>query len=69
MSNSPSTRWEYKTCRPDRDETKKEAEDPEALLNDHGREGWKFVNTIDYTGGGTKYLVFRRPAASVSGRE
>jgi hypothetical protein len=61
MANADRTRWEYETCRPDRDETKKEAEDPKALLNDYGARGWEFVDTIDYTGGGTKFLVFRRP--------
>ncbi|MXR53022.1 DUF4177 domain-containing protein [Halovenus sp. WSH3] len=62
MGHSRPTRWEYETCRPERDETKKEATDPKALLNEYGRDGWEFVDTIDYTGGGTKYLVFRRPA-------
>lgn len=61
MGDSYPTRWEYETCRPKRDETKKEAKDPEAMLNDYGAKGWEFVNTIDYAGGGTKYLVFRRP--------
>ena len=62
MPASKSTQWEYRTCRPPRDETKKEALDPEAELNRHGTEGWELVGTIDYTGGGTKYLVFKRPA-------
>jgi hypothetical protein len=62
MPASDSTQWEYRTCRPPRDETKKEAEDPEAELNRYGAKGWEYVGTIDYTGGGTKYLVFKRPA-------
>lgn len=60
-------RWEYKTVRPSRGETKKEAEDPEAQLNDYGEDGWELVETIDYTGGGTKYLVFKRPAETADG--
>lgn len=62
MPESDATRWEYETLRPPRDETKKEADDPKAALNQLGAEGWEFVETIDYEGGGTKYLVFRRPA-------
>ncbi|WP_435159211.1 DUF4177 domain-containing protein [Haladaptatus sp. DFWS20] len=54
-------RWEYETLRPPRGETKKEAEDPKAELNKLAAEGWRFVETIAYTGGGTKYLVFERP--------
>ena len=63
MSHSDVRRWEYKTLRPPRDETKKEAEDPQAALNAHGDDGWELVETIDYTNGGTKFLVFKRPAA------
>jgi len=59
-----ATRWEYETLRPPRDETKKEAEDPKAELNELGAAGWEFVGTIDYEGGGTKYLVFKRPAGA-----
>ncbi len=64
MSESEATRWEYETLRPPRDETQKEAEDPKAELNQLGGDGWEFVETIDYEGGGTKYLVFKRPAQS-----
>ncbi|QLG49367.1 DUF4177 domain-containing protein [Natrinema halophilum] len=64
MSRSTVRRWEYKTVRPVRGETKKEAEDPQEELNAHGEDGWELVETIDYTGGGTKYLVFKRPAES-----
>lgn len=55
-------RWEYKTLRPARDETRKEAKDPQESLNALGDDGWEFAGTIDYTGGGTKYIVFKRPA-------
>lgn len=54
-------RWEYETLRPPREATKKEASDPKAELNALGEEGWELVETIEYTGGGTKYLVFKRP--------
>ncbi|MFT4947522.1 MAG: hypothetical protein ACI8TL_001766 [Natronomonas sp.] len=64
MPESDATRWEYETRRPPRDETKKEAEDPKAELNRLGAEGWEFVETIDYEGGGTKYLVFKRSVRS-----
>lgn len=56
-----AVRWEYLTVRPPRDETRKEATDPEAALNDRGAEGWELAGTIDYEGGGTKFLVFKRP--------
>ena len=55
------THWEYEVLRPPRGETKKEAENPKAAINDLAADGWRLVETIDYTGGGTKYLVFERP--------
>lgn len=55
-------RWEYRTLRPARDESRKEAEDPQDALNALGDDGWELAGTVDYTGGGTKYLVFKRPA-------
>ncbi|AEN05153.1 DUF4177 domain-containing protein [Halolamina sp.] len=58
------TDWEYETLRPPREETQKEAEDPKAELNELAAKGWRLVETIDYTGGGTKFLVFERPARS-----
>lgn len=61
-SDAESHRWEYETVRPPRDETRKEATDPKRALNELGAEGWEFVGTIEYEGGGTKYLVFKRPA-------
>lgn len=59
-------RWEYRTVKPPRGATKKEVEDPESMLNRLGRDGWEFVATLDYVGGGTKYLVLKR--ARESGR-
>lgn len=56
----PDERWEYETLRVPRGETKKESEDPKTQLNDLAAEGWRLVETIDYTGGGTKFLVFER---------
>ncbi|ELZ13861.1 hypothetical protein C479_03411 [Halovivax asiaticus JCM 14624] len=64
MAESEVTNWEYETLRPPRDESQKEADDPKAELNQLGAEGWEFVGTIDYEGGGSKYLVFKRPARS-----
>jgi hypothetical protein len=58
--------WEYKSLRPSRGETKKEAEDPIDEINELAADGWRFVDTIDYTGGGTKYLVFERPTTGDS---
>ncbi|WP_218839150.1 DUF4177 domain-containing protein [Natronoarchaeum philippinense] len=42
----------------------KEADDPTDELNELGAEGWELVETIEYAGGGTKYLVFKRPAGA-----
>ncbi|WP_458205075.1 DUF4177 domain-containing protein [Haladaptatus sp. NG-SE-30] len=56
--------WEYHTIRPPRGATKKESIDPINDLNDLGEDGWELVETIEYVGGGTKYLVFKRPARS-----
>lgn len=61
MVESDPIRWEYETLRPPRDETQKEAVDPIAELNELGAKGWEFVGTIEYEGGGSKYLVFKRP--------
>lgn len=67
MGTRDADRWEYKTLRPPRGETKKEAEDPVAEVNDLAADGWRLVDTIDYTGGGTKYIVFERPATRDDG--
>jgi hypothetical protein len=61
MPGTRPTRWEYETIRPPRDETKKEARDPTEELNELGADGWELVETIEYDGGGTKYLVLKRP--------
>jgi hypothetical protein len=54
--------WEYQTLRPPREATKKEASDPKAELTELGAAGWEFVTTVEYTGGGTKFLIFKRPS-------
>jgi len=66
MSRTDTDRWEYETLRVPRGETKKESEDPEAELNELAAEGWRLVETVDYSGGGTKFLVFERPARSAA---
>jgi hypothetical protein len=66
MTRKQSAEWEYETLRPNRDEARKEAEDPKDQLNELAGDGWRFVDTIEYTGGGTKFLVFERPAGSGS---
>ena len=62
MTTDQGTVWKYETVWPPREATMEEASDPKELLNEYGREGREFVSTIEYTGGGTKYLVFKRPA-------
>lgn len=64
MNQIQTDRWEYETLRVPRGETKKESEDPKSEVNELAAEGWRLVETIDYTGGGTKFLVFERPAQS-----
>lgn len=64
MEQTEPERWEYETVKPPRGATHKEATDPEAVLNERAADGWRFVDTVDYTGGGTKFLVFERPAAA-----
>ncbi|MCU4753592.1 DUF4177 domain-containing protein [Halobacteria archaeon AArc-curdl1] len=66
MPTGPSA-WEYETVRPPREATMREADDPKALLNEYGANGWEFVDTIDYTEGGTKYLVFKRQVGGDDG--
>lgn len=61
MTSSSETAWEYETVRPPREATREEAADPKEVLNDLGSEGWELAATVDYSGGGTKYLVFKRP--------
>jgi hypothetical protein len=59
--DSGRTNWEYELLRPPRDETKKEAANPQSEINALAADGWRLIDTIDYTGGGTKYIVFERP--------
>jgi hypothetical protein len=66
MDGRSPSRWEYETLRVPRGETHKEAADPEAELNELGREGWELAATIDYVGGGTKFIVFKRPVEEAS---
>ena len=61
MNDPDSRRWEYEILRPPRDETKKEAKNPKVEINELAAEGWRLVDTIDYSSGGTKYIVFERP--------
>lgn len=53
--------WEYQSIRPPREETLKEASDPTTRLNELGARGWDLATTIDYTGGGTKFIILKRP--------
>ena len=64
MSHSHDLQWEYETFRPPREATKKEVTDPKTQLNALGSEGWELAETVEYTGGGTKFLVFKRPAGA-----
>lgn len=61
MADTTAKRWEYETVRPPRNPTMQEASDPKEVLNEFGRDGWELIDTIDYSGGGTKFLVFKRP--------
>ncbi|MDQ2050408.1 DUF4177 domain-containing protein [Natronolimnohabitans sp. A-GB9] len=61
MADTTAKRWEYETVRPPRNPTMQEASDPEEVLNEFGSDGWELIGTIDYSGGGTKFLVFKRP--------
>ncbi|MFC6963031.1 DUF4177 domain-containing protein [Halocatena marina] len=67
-SEPTDSSWEYTTLRPPRGDTKKEAEDPTDEMNELAAKGWRLIETIDYTGGGTKFLVFERPASSAADR-
>jgi hypothetical protein len=55
--------WEYRTLRPYRGATMKEADDPEDELNELGADGWELAGTVEYEGGGTKFLILKRPAS------
>ena len=67
MDYQDSQRWEYEILRPPRDETKKEATNPRTEINELANEGWRLVETIDYSSGGTKYIVFERPRSESMG--
>ena len=41
----------------------KELVDPETELNELGEDGWELADTVEYVGGGTKFLIFKRPAS------
>nr|WP_267623815.1 DUF4177 domain-containing protein [Halobium salinum] len=56
-------RWEYETLQPSKGPTHKELEDPKPELNELGDEGWELVDTVEYVGGGTKFLILKRPAS------
>lgn len=61
MASDELSRWEYKTLRPPREATKKESADPNVRLNELGDDGWELVDTVEYVGGGTKFMIFKRP--------
>lgn len=44
----------------------KEMADPEAELNELGAEGWELAETVEYVNGGTKFLIFKRPASEAN---
>lgn len=55
--------WEYKIVELSGGGLFGGGEEPtEASLNELGGDGWELVDTVDYVGGGTKYLVLKRPA-------
>lgn len=45
----------------------KEATDPQRRLNELGAEGWELADTVEYVGGGTKFLILKRPASEADG--
>lgn len=61
MGDESRTGWEYLTVRPEREPTRKEARDPGDVLNELGEDGWELTETIEYVGGGTKFLILKRP--------
>lgn len=61
MEGSPSA-WEYRVLEPPTGATKREVADPTAELNRLGADGWELTATLAYDGGGTKLIVFKRPA-------
>ena len=61
MEPTQPVEWEYLVERPARDGTKKEVIDPTSRLNELGAARWELAETLTYEGGGTKFLVFKRP--------
>ena len=64
MRSREPQQWEYETLEPPKGVTKREAVDPQAELNRLGAEGWELAGTVDYDGGGTKLLLFKRPVTN-----
>ena len=62
MNTNRQVKWEYRSLEPPRESTKKESADPTARLNELGAEGWELCESVTYTGGGTKFLILKRPA-------
>ncbi|WP_224270811.1 DUF4177 domain-containing protein [Haloprofundus salinisoli] len=56
-----TARFEYESLRVPREATKKESADPKEDLNEYAADGWRLVETIEYVGGGTKFLILERP--------
>jgi len=67
MSADTTPRWEYRVVQPPREPSKKEVRDPTQLFEEVAADGWELDETLDYVGGGTKFLVFRRPASATDG--
>lgn len=62
MPAESAQQWEYKTIEPPKGLTMRETVDPTEELNRLGSRGWELAGTISYDGGGTKLLLFKRPA-------
>lgn len=69
MTRPGDDRWEYETLRVPREALKKESANPKDEINELAADGWRLAETIDYTGGGTKFLVFERRARASSESE
>lgn len=61
MDSDTPQRWEYRTLEPPKGLTMRESVDPTEELDALGAEGWELTSTINYDGGGTKFLLFKRP--------
>jgi hypothetical protein len=69
VNQTDQPQWEYRSVRPPREETMKEASDPTDRLNELGADGWEVATTIEYAGGGTKYIIMKRLAETGSEHE